>query len=334
MKRKTLWFLLAAEAALCILLQLLKASFASIYTTTLAFPFEQIGLGLRALSLSGWAGNAAAVTLYAAICLTPLVYMAVRTRQRRLQREDWLLVALSAALFGVLYLMINPSLIAWLFGSSAAIPVGKAVLSGTIYSVVVAYAVLILLRLFSGGNTSLLFRYLAAMLALLGALFVYLAFGSCFGNLLDSFVSLQAGNAGSELLQGTFGEPLGGRQLGLSYCFLIIQFMLNALPYVLDVFIIFAALRLLDELRADRYSAASVAAASRLSRLCGMALAATAIASLAFNLLQLLFAKALLVINSTVQIPLTSLAFVLAVLLLARFVSENKQLKDDNDMFI
>ncbi len=321
MKRKTLWFFLAAEAALCILLQLLKTSFASFYTAAVAFPFEQIGLGLRALSLSGWLGNAAAFALYAAICLAPLAYVIMRVKQKGLQKEDWLLAILSAALFGALYLMVNPSLIAWLFGNSVG-TMGKAVLGGTVYSVLAAYIILRLLRLFSVGNTGQLFRYVAVMLALLSMLFVYLAFGVSFGKLQQSIASLLAGNAGNEHL------------LGATYGFLALQFIVDALPYVLDVLIIFAALQLLDELRADRYSATSVAAASRLSRLCATALAATALATVALNLLQLLFTRTLLVINSSVQIPLTSLAFVLAVLLLARFVSENKQLKDDNDMFI
>jgi hypothetical protein len=41
-----------------------------------------------------------------------------------------------------------------------------------------------------------------------------------------------------------------------------------------------------------------------------------------------------MVINGTVQIPVLTIAFVLAVLLLSRFIAENKRLKDDNDMFI
>ena len=322
MKRKTLWILLAAEAALCVLAQLLKASFSSVFTTAVAFPFEQIGLGLRALSLSGWVGNAAALALYLALCLAPLAYLVLLVKQKKLRPEDWLLAALSAALFGTLYLMVNPSLLTGLFNNSPAVALGKAVMGGTIYSVLAAYLVLKLLRLFSGGSTGQLFRYLAAMLALLSVLFVYLAFGVSFGKLQQSIASLLAGNAGNEHL------------LGATYGFLALQFIVDALPYVLDVLIIFAALQLLDEFRADRYSAASVAAATRLSRLCAAALAATALATVALNLLQLLFARSLLVINSSVQIPLTSLAFVLAVLLLARFVSENKQLKDDNDMFI
>jgi hypothetical protein len=39
-------------------------------------------------------------------------------------------------------------------------------------------------------------------------------------------------------------------------------------------------------------------------------------------------------LNSSLQIPVLSIAFVLATLLMARFIGENKQLKDDYDMFI
>ena len=51
-------------------------------------------------------------------------------------------------------------------------------------------------------------------------------------------------------------------------------------------------------------------------------------------LLQFAFMKTLLVVNGSVQIPILSMAFVLAALLLAQYIKENKQLKDDNDMFI
>lgn len=332
MKRNTLWVILAAEAILCVVLQFLRANVAGVFSAALAFPFEQIGIGLRALSLSGWAGNLAALVLYAAACLVPVAAMLVLFR-RGFHREDWLLAVLSAALFGVLYLMVNPALIGSLFGGAAGLRVGKAILGGTVYSVLCGYLVLKVLRLFFAGSTGQLEKYMAVLLCLLNVLFVWLAFGACFGGMLDSMAALRAGNTGSGFLWGSFGDTLGG-QLDASMVFLILQYAVNALPYVLDVFVVFAALRLLEELRAGRYSEESVAAARRLSKLCGGVLGATVLVSMAFNLLQLLFAKALLVIHSTVQIPVFSITFVLAVLLLARFVAENKQLKDDNDLFV
>jgi hypothetical protein len=122
--------------------------------------------------------------------------------------------------------------------------------------------------------------------------------------------------------------------LGATYVFLGLQFAVDALPYLLDVLVVLAAVRLLEELSSDRYSPQSVKAAGELSRLCGKALAATVLSGIAFNLLQLLFAKELMVINTTLQIPVFSIAFVLGVLLVTRFIAENKQLKDTNDLFI
>ncbi|MCL2631922.1 MAG: hypothetical protein FWD45_02370 [Coriobacteriia bacterium] len=56
--------------------------------------------------------------------------------------------------------------------------------------------------------------------------------------------------------------------------------------------------------------------------------------NVSFNLLQFLFVKSLVVTNGSVRIPIFSITFVLAALLLTRLTAESKQLKDDNDMFI
>jgi hypothetical protein len=110
--------------------------------------------------------------------------------------------------------------------------------------------------------------------------------------------------------------------------------LLIAEAVVFDALVTFAALRLLDELRANRYSSEAVAATKRMTRICATALAATALATIGFNILQLLCIKAIMAINMQVNIPVISLAFVLAALLLTRFIAENKKLKEDNDMFI
>jgi len=140
--------------------------------------------------------------------------------------------------------------------------------------------------------------------------------------LLGSVAALRVGNVGNEHL------------LGASYAFLVLQFIVDALPYALNVIIVFSVLRLLDEMRIDRYSAETVAAAERVSRLCAAFLVTTVLAGICLNLLQFLFSKSLFIINSSVQIPVFSIAFVLAALLFTRLLTENKQLKDDNDLFV
>jgi len=322
MKRKVLLVILCIEAAACVFLCVLKPSFTSGIAAIMAFPFAQLGTALRSLSLSGVAGNAAAIVVYAAISLLPVAAVLILRRKSILRAEDCLLGILSAVLFAVMYFMINPGVMATVVGGAAGQDVGKAILGGMVYSILIGYAVLRILRMFYADGAEKLMRYMSVMLSILNVLFVYFIFGACFGGLLDSISSLKAGNSGNEHL------------LGASYFFLVLQFIVDALPYVFDVLVVFAALKLLTEMRADRYSAETVGAAGRISHFCAAALVTTVLSQIIFNLLQLLLAKSLLIINSTVQIPVFSIAFVLAALLLTRLVTENKQLKDDNDMFI
>jgi hypothetical protein len=322
MKRSLFRGVLAAEALVCVLLCFLKTSLTGVFSAAIAFPFEQIGQGLRALSLSGGFGNVIAIVLYALIGLLPVALLLLRAKKQKLHLEDWLLALLSAVLFGVLYLMLNPGFIPKVLGMAAQPPIGQAILGGMVYSLIVGYLFLRALRLFAAGNTEKLERYMAIMLGALNVLFVFMAFGACFSDMLASIAALRAGNSGNENL------------LGASYVFLVLQYLVNALPYMLDIVVVFAALRLLDEMRNERYSAAAVAAAGRMSRLCAVALTITILSNIAFNLLQLLFASSLMVMNHSVQIPVLSILFVLAALLLTRFVMESKQLKDENDAFI
>ena len=322
MKRRALVIFLTFEAMLCMLLYLVREAVPTAFGAAMAFPFEQLGMGLRALSLSGGVGNLLSIVIYAALCLIPAMVLLLIRKKRRLQHEDVLLGLLSAVLFAVLYFMINPGMLGKYLGSAAGQSLGKAMLGGMVYSVLCSYLVLRILRLFFAADTGKLQKYLIALLYVLNALFVYLAFGACFADLLDAFQTLRKGNAGNEHL------------LGASYVFLVLKYLVDALPYVLNVLVVFSALRLLDELGADRYSEAAVAAAEKLSLLCGFTLAVTVLSNIALNLLQLIFVRKLMTLNSSLQIPVLSIAFVLATLLMARFIGENKQLKDDYDMFI
>lgn len=322
MKRRYLYIILGFEAILCLLLQVIGEILPKAFTTILAFPFEQIGLGLRALSLSGDLGNILSIALYAFICLIPIFVMMALKRKRMLFPEDYLLILLSLALFAVIYFMINPSMLVPFTVSLGGISIGKAILGGMVYSVLVGYLTLHVLRLFYKADLSKLQRYLTLLLFILNMFFVYYVFGAYVRELMDSFALLRASNTGNE------------HNLGITYVFLVLEYLVNVLPYLLDVLVVFKALNLLNESTIDRYSESTVIAAEKLSRLCGVTLAITVISNVLFNLLQLAFIKQLFVIKSTVQFPFTSIAFILAVLLLAQYIRENKQLKDDNDMFI
>ena len=319
MKRRLFKIALAAEAILCVLFTLIQAPVGNALLNLMAFPFAQIAQGLRALSLSGGVGNALALLFYLALCLLPIGALLILRRKRALVWEDWLLFVLTVLLFPAEYLMINPGNLTGIFQS---IPSTNIVLGGTIYSIIIAYVILRILRLFRTSGSAQLQRYFAILLGLLNVVLVYLIFGAGVSDLVSSIKTLQEGNVGNE------------SQLGASYVFAGLQYLVNALPYVFDMLVVFAGIRLLRELAEDRFSADAVRMANDLSKLCGVALKSSILAIAAINLLQLVFAKYLYNINTIAQIPLFSIAFVLSALLLSRLIAENKQLKEDNDSII
>ncbi|MGI6084803.1 MAG: hypothetical protein ACOYIF_05095 [Acetivibrionales bacterium] len=322
MKQKTLYIILACEAVLCILLYFAREALPQVFGTVIAFPFRQIAMLLRTLSLSGSLGNAISIILYAAICLVPAFVLFYFRKKRKLYAEDALLAVLSAVLFIVIYLMINPGLLGTYLGIPAGQSVSKPLLGGIVYSVLVGYVLLRIMRLFFSAETFQLQKYLMVLLYLIIFLLVFVIFGTQFSHMLDSFEKLRTDNIGNEYLLGT------------SYIFLVLEYLVNALPYALVILVVFGGQNLLKELSIDRYSEKSVVAAEKLSHICGLALIITVLSNMVFNLLQLVLIKMLLVVNGAVQIPLFSIAFVLAALLLAQYIRENKQLKDANDMFV
>ena len=315
MKRKLLYGCLAFEAVLCVLMAVCRSWVPELFSEGIAFPLEQIGYGLRQLSLSGSAGNAVAIGLYVVLSLVPLVFLI----GRKLHWEDSLLASMSALLFLSLYCMINPGLLSQWAGNPLGVVFEKAILGAFFYALVVGYVVLRLLRSFFAAEQEKLTLYLHVLLGGLSVLLVYAAFGSGFAGLLDSIAVLQAGNVGNEHL------------LGGTYVFLSLQYAADVLPYLLDLVIVYAVGVLLDS---ERYSENAILAAEKLARLCRLSLIIMVVSNLAYHGLQLLFVKSLMQTNSVVQLPLFSLLFVLAVLLVTKLLGDNKQLKEDNDLFI
>lgn len=117
----------------------------------MTFPWEQLGLLLRRLSLSGSFGNAAAWILFLATGALPLLAAAVLLRRRRACGADFLLAALSAALFVGLWLFVNPSYIDRYLSPMPAGGIAKFALASVIDSLLLTWFLLrFLLRMEKG----------------------------------------------------------------------------------------------------------------------------------------------------------------------------------------
>ncbi|MBR5792616.1 MAG: hypothetical protein IKY34_05870 [Ruminiclostridium sp.] len=326
---------LGVEALLLLAFVLLGSTEGLWASGLVGFPFVQIGHGLRSLSLLGGAGNVLALVIYVVLSASPLIYLVWLWKSRELFAEDCLLVVLSILTFFTLYYMVNPGLIPgmadFLWSNGGAFY--QSLFSGTIYGLIFCYAVLRVVRHLKGAEREALQRYLVILLRVLAVVFVYLAFGACVQNLLAEMENLRAGN--TMIVEG-WNPWLGLTYSGLevSYAFLVLRCLANMLPYLLDVAVTLAALNLLTVMQKDRYSEESVQASDKLSHLCVVSLSATVVVTALLNILQLMFLGELHTVHINVYVPVLSVAFLLAVLMLNRLMGENKSLKEDNDLFI
>lgn len=264
----------------------------------LSFPLEKSADFLGYLSLSGKVGNAVAVVLYALICLVPVFVLLFRISRKTFVKTDSILVLMSAVLFAVIYLLINPS-------EMGAHGMGEeaSMVAFSFWSLLVGYLVLKFAEMLKNTEGKRTEKLLSVVLKIIGAVFM---FALC-------------------TLEFTKAE------VGIVTVFSALN---SVLPAVLGIRTVFFALDLLTEFSLDRYSENTVREAEKLSRFCILALELTVGVSALLSVLQLRFINELSSVNFSVEIPLVSIGFILLLLMLSGFIKESKALKEDNDSFI
>ena len=311
MERKWKFWIVALGAVMC--LALVFSDAASVLSI-LAQPFDWMGQGLRAMSLSGAAGNVGAIVLYALVCLSPLVLLL----KRKFQKEDILLVGCVGLLFYVMYVMVNPHTITALLDRD----VGKIVLGGAVYSVLIAWGILKLLGRGMDGDGAQMYRALRIFLMICAAECFVAAFGVGLMELRADIRSIQEANTAP------------GLDLMPTYVVRFFQFAAAALEYSLDGLVILRGMKLLGELEADPYSEGGILAADRVNRLCGKALGWIMVSNMALNVVQAVLLNRLHNIDVSVSIPVMSMAVVFGAMALTRLLVRGKEIKDDNDLFV
>lgn len=322
MKNKALSILLLVTAVMSTILVILRLSFAGIFGSIVCFPFEQIGVLLRILSLKGGIQNIFAIVFYTILSITPLMVFLQKLKKKSIKIEDYILMLLSFLLFYVLYMMVNPGLIPVQGALGMGSTIAKSLLCGTVYSLIVTYLVLKAIRVFFESQTTTLYRFMILLLSITAILFTISIFGSGLNEAIAQIEAIRSANTGNE------------SGLIHTYIFAIAKFILNSIPSVISILVIFKGIKLINEFFVDPYSETSTIASKNLSSVCKIGLIVTVCSNAAFNLLQLLFIKNLRSIDSLIQIPLFSIIFVLGALILSKMVMENKTLKDDNDSII
>lgn len=322
MKNKTFILILFMEAMVCLIVALAFPSHnGSSYLAIAQFPFAQLGLLLRALSLSGVLGNVIAFVLYAALCALPLLFIALHAKKQTLKVEDWLLVIMSGFAFYMMYMMINPGYLAQI-RCYINEDMGKAVLGSAFYSLLIGYLVVKLLRKSSHSGTDTLLKILRLLFAITAVILVFSISYIGIAEVKTKLAAIQSGNTNPSVM------------LGFTNFFVILRYMLTQLPVFMELVIFILAMRLCDHLREDRYGENAVNEATKLASFCKKTVAIILLCTITLNLAQILFAGLLVSVDFLTTLPLDSIIVALVALLLTRFFTASRELAKDNQMFI
>lgn len=279
----------------------------------LALPFSLAGQGLRWLSFSGTAGNLAAIGLYILLSLLPLL-LGLR---RKWKAEDWLLPGCCLLLLYVLYEMINP-------GNRPVVLLGKVgdlVLSGCVYSVLLCWVMIKLVRSSDQMGTADIYQALRIFLWL------------CITEFAMAMV-LEAAGCPAAIAAIRDANTMPGLNLTPTYGFVILSRAASALEYGLDIWVLLLSIRLLRALEADPYGEDCCRTAERVSVWCKRALVIIALSNLALNVLQVAAASALHNLDISFRLSVLSMAVCFTLLALTRLLNQGRELKEDNELFI
>lgn len=322
MKNKTFILLLILESVICIATALaISNQNVSGYLAAIQFPFAQLGLLLRGLSLSGSFGNVIAFILYVAICAVPLVFVVLHIKKKMFNREDWLLIVMSGFGFYMMYMMINPVMINQI-SSFIGEDFGKAVLGGAFYSILIGYSVFRMLRSADSSSTDSLLRVLRLLLAVAAVIVVFSISYIGIGGIKAKLAEIQSGNT----------DPLVS--LGFTNFFVVIRYVIKQLPVFMELIIFILAMQLCNRLREDTYGEGAVESAKKLASFCKKTVVVILLCCITLNLLQIVFADSLVSVDYNTVLPLDSIIIAFAALLLMRFFIASRELSQDNKMFI
>ncbi len=313
MKRKKLVLLMILAALLLGALAVMTNLFPEWLSSILAFPLEPIFLGLNALAAASRIGNGFSVMLSAALILLPLCY-ALHLRGKDKLPERISLFLVSAMILVALYGARNPGVFqnGRISGSEGYESLLRMFFSISVWVMVILFVVLRLIRLFRAGHREQLLRYLRLITC---TICLVIAAGFAF-NLADCVMKVISGLPTTE-----------------DTALYILKSILSLATLLLNLAVAFRMLDLLD-VTATEEQEGLTEAASRLSRISCIALACTVAFTALVHIVQIFLMKNLTDVKATADLPFSDIVFVLVILLLSRLLIENKQLKDDNSMFI
>lgn len=306
-------------------------------TTIFSFPFEPIGNGLRALSLSGDIGNILSICLYIIFCGSPIIYYFFVRKKKKHTAKDEMLWLISLCLFGGLYLYINPGTINEISGLSHLTANSLFAIGCCIWSVIIFYVLLCILHGIEEKESvdllSIIRNIIIAIIVLTILDLVVQGY-----SLVTEIISVADGNSDPflEPLYDGMTDNFMGYDFNFNgtYIWLIVKYMLNCIPSFMLLRILHIAKNIVKKLQIDSFDETAIERLGKLASSCKNVVIAIGLLTVTQNFAQFFLIRYLLSTNYEVVFPIYTLLFVFIIMLLARKFSENRDLKLDNDSFI
>lgn len=314
MNKKWVYALLAVEAALCAVMGL-NGWLGTNLVSWVAWPLAPIAAGLRRLSLGSSAGNAAAWALYLTIGLAPAGWALVRVALgRKLRVEDGVLsILLTILLLWGLYANINPQVMGLLGQSESGRGMLQMLVGGACWSVALAWGVIKLVRLLVNASGMALLRPMGRVLLAVAAGLVLLVFGAALPGMV---------------------EEVRAQTDGLTALMQALDALAQLIPTALMVGALAAFAIFTESFRDGQPTEETLLLGEKLTRFCGLSMGVSAGLMAVVNGGMALLLPRLRELHVQMDLPLTSLAMLALVMLLCRLAQRNKQLSDENNLFV
>ena len=274
----------------------------------------RFGEWLRALSLSGAGGNAAAWSAVLAIAALPALGLLWRGRTR----HDWLLLLASAEILAGLYYLVNPTLLTREYPAAPMISLASA---GCVFATLFAWAVLRGLQKIPaaknpGQTIDRLLRWSSLLLSYLATI-------------------AQGVGVWQEIKRVTVANTaLTRSQLMPTYIILTVLALLDLLPTLLCCQILRQSGKLALNLETAPFREETVTLAEVLGRQCARVAALSVTLCVTGNLLQFIFLPVLHSSHFNVSFPFASVLLAAVLALLCRYFRRAKAVSDDNETII
>jgi len=297
-------------------------------TSILTFPLEPFGKALREMSLASSADNVAAILFFVLFGLSPVFLWLFLKKKGLALKADYLLFLLSAVFFYSLYYSINPGLFKTQLAGAEGI-----YLSGLFYSSIVTYGVIRIWAMAMSGSRQTIHRLLKFFLTIVAVIFGGIALMEFTISLPKALTEVREAYETYETFASLAGMEVPAN-LAVMEAVAIMDSMMRAVPYILDIIIIIQAFSLIRELQKDWYSKESVMASQKLVDVSGRTLVIITVLGLFYNVLQIIGRNHILRANLKVSIPFLSIIFLLAILLASKYIRASQELKNENDLFV